>query len=87
MCNAKVLNIRLWTVALMDGMEKDAGTSSSYTVVVTILYITVKADCTNGRILFFHLLSGVKGFPGVVPLSIASVDDNNNISNSLNFVF
>ena len=35
---------------------------------------------------FFHLLSGFTGFPGVIPLSIASVDANN-ISNVLNFAF
>jgi hypothetical protein len=34
---------------------------------------------------FFHSLSGFKGFPGVVPLSIAFVDANN-ISNVLNFM-
>ena len=33
----------------------------------------------------FHSLSGFRGFPGVVPLSIAFVDANN-ISNVLNFV-
>ena len=35
---------------------------------------------------FFHLLSGLRGFPGVVPLSMASVDANN-ISNVLGFAF
>ena len=35
---------------------------------------------------FFHSLSGFTGFPGVIPLSIASVDANN-ISNVLNFAF
>jgi len=34
----------------------------------------------------FHSLSGFTGFPGVVQLSIASVDANN-ISNVLNFAF
>ena len=35
---------------------------------------------------FFHLLSGFRGFPEAVPVSIASVDANI-ISNVLNFVF
>ena len=35
---------------------------------------------------FFHSLSGFRGFPGVISLSIASVDANN-ISNVLGFAF
>ena len=35
---------------------------------------------------FFHLLSGFRGFPEAVPVSIASVDANI-ISSVLNFVF
>ena len=35
---------------------------------------------------FSHLLFAFMGFPGAVPISIASVDANN-ISNVLNFVF
>jgi len=35
---------------------------------------------------FFHSLSGSRGFPGVVPLPIPSLDVNN-MSNVLNFVF
>jgi hypothetical protein len=35
---------------------------------------------------FFHSLSGPRDFPGVVSLSIASVDANN-IANVLNFAF
>ena len=41
---------------------------------------------SHSRICFFHSLSGFKGLPGVVPLSIVSVDVNN-ISNVLNFAF
>ena len=35
---------------------------------------------------FFHSLSGFRGFPGVISLSIASVNANN-ISNVLGFAF
>ena len=49
-----------------------------------------KKNCPNmeghAGICFFHLHSGSRGFPGVVPLSILSVDANN-MSNVLNFVF
>ena len=42
----------------------------------------------QGMFLFYfiHLLSGFRGFPEAVPVSIASVDANI-ISNVLNFVF
>ena len=36
---------------------------------------------------FFHPLSGFGGFPEAVPVSTASVDATNIISNVLNFVF
>ena len=40
----------------------------------------------SGYVFFFHLLSGFRGFPEAVPVSIASVDANI-IYNVLNFVF
>jgi len=55
--------------------------------VAAAAYLTHSCTCNIVHAAcFFDLLSGSRGFPGVVPLSIPSLDVNN-MSNVLNFVF
>jgi len=55
--------------------------------VAAAAYLTHSCTCNIVHAAcFFHSLSGSRGFPGVVPLPIPSLDVNN-MSNVLNFVF